>query len=446
MEQAKNHIRVLNLVLMVAFGMIALTLAFWSTVRAPWLSAREDNLRRVEAALRTQRGTIFDTNGVVLAESIGDGRVTRIYTPSSGPTVGYYSFRYGAAGVEETFDVLLSGADETMATALRRDMVHDPQAGRDLRLTIDSRWQQGADRILAGRQGALVLLSLPDLAVRAMASYPTYDASSLDETFEDLVEAENAPLLNRATQGQFQPGMVLQPFVMAAGVQHGWLRLNEPLVRSGDLQLDDFVFACQISPEETPTTWQAVLMQVCPAYMNRLTRFTTTAQLEELLAEYGLMSEPELPIVVESAEPPYIQDFRRAIIGQDVLTVSPMQVALAWAGLTNNGSLRQARLIAAIEQFDSGWNVQLPPVGATSMVAPSAANAILEALPRHRGKIEHAALALAGPEGNTTAWYLGLVPQENPRFALVVVVEDAEVGEVREIGRNYLDSVLALDQ
>ena len=446
MQQAKANIRVLNLGIMAAFGLLALTLTFWSTVRAAWLSAREDNLRLVEAELRTRRGTIFDTNGVPLAESIGDGRVTRVYTPSSGPAIGYYSFRYGTAGIEQAFDGMLSGSDETTATALRRNLVHEPRSGRDLRLTIDSRWQQGADHILEGQQGALVLLSLPDLAIRAMTSYPTYDASNLDETFEELVEAENAPLLNRATQGQFQPGMVLQPFVMAAGVQHGWFEFDDSIMRLGDLRLDDFVFACQALPSEVPNTWHDVLTQVCPSHMNRLTRFTNSAELAELFAEYGFMSPPRLPIEVEVAEPPHIDNFRRAIIGQDVLTVSPMQVALAWAGLTRDGSLRQARLIAAVETFDGGWQLQLPPAGETVMVAPSAANTVLDALPRDGSRIEHRALALAGPQGSTTAWYLGLVPQERPRFALVVVVEDSDIEQVTEIGRRYLDSVLALEQ
>ncbi|MGB1249963.1 MAG: penicillin-binding transpeptidase domain-containing protein [Candidatus Promineifilaceae bacterium] len=448
MEQAKAHIRVLNLVILVAFGGVALTLAFWSTVRAPWLSAREDNLRLIEAGLRTQRGTIFDTNGVPLAESIGDGRVTRSYHPASGPAVGYYSFRYGAAGVEQAFDRLLSGSDGGVVNVLQRDFLHEPQAGRDLRLTIDSRWQQGADRILVEQRGALVLLSLPDLAVRAMASYPTYDATMLDEKFEELVEAEDAPLLNRATQGQFQPGMVLQPFVMASGLQRGWFQMDNLVASSGELELDGYDAVCQgeNSAENNPTIWQDVLTQVCPGYMNELAYLTDSAELEALLAEYGFMSAPKLPLVTEVATPPYINDFRRAIIGQDALTLSPMQVALAWSGLVDEGSLRPARLIAAIETFDGGWDVQLPPAGTTSMVAPSVAATLVDALPRHANRIEHRALALAGPEGSTTAWYLALVPQERPRFALVVVVENSDLEKVTGIGRSYLDSVLALEQ
>ena len=208
MQEAKTNLRRLNLLFLAAFGVVALVLIFWSVVRADWLSVREDNPRPVEVELRTRRGTIFDTNNHRLAWSEGEERVERHYAASSGAAVGYYSFRFGAAGIEQGLDAHLRGTDGAFWDQLLRDARHEARDGRDVRLTIDSRWQQSADSLLTNQSGALVLISLPDFAIRALASYPSFDPNLLDEQFDALSATVDAPLLNRATQGTYQPGTV----------------------------------------------------------------------------------------------------------------------------------------------------------------------------------------------------------------------------------------------
>jgi len=46
-----------------------------------------------------------------------------------------------------------------------------------------------------------------------MASHPTYDPNNLDEEGVNLAKSENAPLINRATQGYYLAGNAVQPFV-----------------------------------------------------------------------------------------------------------------------------------------------------------------------------------------------------------------------------------------
>src|SRR5690554_4500764 len=187
----------INLVILVSFLLVSLSLTYWGVARATAMSERGDNPRRVEAELRIRRGQILDSNGVVLAETTGsDNNLERVYAvPNVGPAVGYYSFRYGTAKVEEGYDEILRGDSTDVWEAFWRQNLHQAQSGRDIRLTLNADWQRTADALMGERKGALVLLSLPDGAVRAMVSHPGYDPNRLDEQFESLAADEDAPLL-----------------------------------------------------------------------------------------------------------------------------------------------------------------------------------------------------------------------------------------------------------
>ena len=264
MQQAKNNIRQLNLLLLAAFAALALILVYWSVLRSDWLAARDDNPRLVEIELRTRRGTIYDTNNQPLAWSQGEDRVERTYAPASGAAVGYYSFRYGATGIEQGLDAHLRGTDGAFWEQFIRDTRHEARIGRNIRLTIDTRWQALADTAMQNQQGAAVLISLPDHALRVMTSYPSFDPNMLNEQFTVLSDTVGAPLLNRATQGIYQPGGVLQPFLYAAALDRNWLHL-EDVAQEGNrpIMLDEFDVAC-VSSAENSLTFADALRAVCP--------------------------------------------------------------------------------------------------------------------------------------------------------------------------------------
>jgi peptidoglycan glycosyltransferase len=428
--------------------MVAVALVFWGVLRAPTLLAREDNPRLVEAALRLQRGRILDTNNVVLAETVGPvDNLRRVYPlPYSGPAVGYYSFRHGTAGVEEGFDEVLRGVEADFWRDFWRQTLHRPQVGRDVRLTLDARWQRTADALLGENQGVVVLLSLPDASIRAMVSHPAYDPNELDERFEELVVAEDAPLLNRAAQGQYQPGLVLQPFVLAAALDRGRLRLDEPVEDANRSIIYGSgaagVLRCATLPPE-PATWADVLAHACPAPMLSLAGPLGAVGLDEVFRSFGLTATLELPLATETAGVAGVADPALAVIGQENLTVTPLQISLALAALANGGQMPSPQLVVSVQDETGAW---LPAVAGSEereVVSAAAAQAIVNALPRQESVAEYATLALAGPGGTHNAWYLGLVPAGAPQYAVVVLVEESDNPfEAQRLGRALLNVIL----
>jgi peptidoglycan glycosyltransferase len=435
----------INLIILVSFLLIGLSLTYWGVARATAMGERADNPRRVEAELRIRRGQILDSNGVVLAETVGpEDALERVYAiPNIGPAVGYYSFRHGTAGVEEGYDEVLRGDSTDVWEAFWRQNLHQAQVGRDIRLTLNADWQRAADALMGDRQGALVLLSLPDGAVRAMVSHPGYDPNLLDEQFESLAADEDAPLLNRATQGRYQPGLVLQPFLLGTAVDRGWLELNEAVEGAGETVLiQGHEEQCRMEPP-LQATWIDVLQNACPGPLLSLAPTLEEEELTAVYERFGFLQAPNVPLTTAAPANGAIVDMEDALLGQGELTVTPMQVALAWAALGNEGRLPAPRLISAILEEGGSWQT-LPEKEGVEAISPQAASAILSALPRYEGVLaEYSTLVLSGPGTSTNSWYMGLAPAGSPRYAVVVVVEDTDrVFASQQVGRSLLNFLL----
>ena len=65
------------------------------------------------------------------------------------------------------------------------------------------------------------MLNAENGEILALASHPTFDPNTLDETWSELINDANAPLFNRATQGQYHPGPALGPFMLTAMLSRG---------------------------------------------------------------------------------------------------------------------------------------------------------------------------------------------------------------------------------
>lgn len=443
-----ERLRWVNAVFLGAFMLVAAYLIYFGVVRAPALAVREDNPRVVESALRVRRGRILDANGVVLAESVGEDYVSRVYHPSAGVSVGYYSFQYGASGIEQGFGSLLSGGGVSGGSDFwaqaERDLSHEPLLGRDIRLTIDVRWQEVAEQALGEREGAVVLMSVPDRSVRAMVSHPWVDANVLDEMFPEIAEDESGVLLNRAALGRYQPGTILLPFWVASGVEGEKIGLDDDVVfDSTVVRVGGQVLGCS-RPSLPNTTYRETIQTGCPAPLVGLSQILSVEEMGAILSDWGFDSKIELPI--ETADPveTTISDQKLAIVGQEELTVTPLQVLRAWVALVIGEPLPNLHLVSGVEESGDEMRVIFPTASTGEpVVSAETSDAIRASFAKSSSVAETSAIAIAGSEGESNSWYLGVAPSERPRFAIVVIVENEPNEVAEEIGREILSKVLA---
>jgi penicillin-binding protein A len=445
-----HHLQQLTRLLVVAFIMVGLVLVYWNAVRAGAILSREDNPRQVEDALRVRRGEIVDRNGRLLAQSTGAGRQTRLYPhPGIGPAVGYYSFRHGTAGIEESYDAWLRGDDSNEWAELWRQLLNEPRRGHHVQLTLDVEWQLLAGALLANQPSALLLLELPEEAtnaafIRAMVSHPGYDPNELDNQFDLLLQNDNAPLLNRITQGQYQPGRLLLPFVIAGAAEAGWLDWVETAVPATPaILIGEQAITC-LSPPPDPPTWSHIVTHACPYPLTRLGIEIGPIALADLLAGFGLMQTPPVPLATITAASQPILDAGLATIGQEQLTLSPLQIGQAWAAVGGDGRLPTIQLVTAVRPYYAAEWQPILPTSDQSLhpLSELTVRQLRQALPLVENRLEYSLLVLSGEQSNNS-WYLGLAPADDPRYALIIVIEDtADPQAAARIGRQLWPAVL----
>lgn len=427
---------------LVAFFLLALMLGRWS-MATPDLVSRDDNPRRVFQEQLIQRGSIVDRHDQVLAETVpqSDTLVRRYPFIAGAPVIGYNSINYGAAGVEEALDPVLRGPQEWLDRLL-----HHRQRGQSVRTTLDSRAQQLlADRLT--QPGAAIVLSLPDGAVTALASNPSFDPNTLDQNWKALSTDPAAPLLNRATQGLYQPGAIFETLLLAEAIERG-VPLTETLAQPDrPIQLDRFTLTCA-RRDFAPTTLSGAYAQGCPAPFADWAAQLTAADLISLTQRWKLDVPPTLEIRTSAALTPTADlsttlAIQAYALGQGQLTLSPLRLAQVAATIGNNGFMPATYLVRDVQGPDGTWqpyanSAQTP----APIIDPAVARSVLQAMRVEGNSTGHGGAAVSGDRQH--AWFIGLAPVDQPQYAIAVLLEDAaQATDAEDIGRGVLEELIA---
>jgi penicillin-binding protein A len=196
------------------------------------------NLRMAESGLK---GWVLDRTGklenALIRYRADAGVVSREYPLGEAAVhvTGYSDFIFGAGGVESAFRDWL-----TQPESAYNQLTSPNPIGKDLKISIDSALQRETFGLLkaSGKASAAVVLLLPNNEVLAMASYPSFEPTSIrDEATwrritdqaEDYVTQPLSPLVNRAlgtlvTGGRafyYRPGSTFKTFVAGAAIDLG---------------------------------------------------------------------------------------------------------------------------------------------------------------------------------------------------------------------------------
>ncbi|MEA2178474.1 MAG: penicillin-binding protein, partial [Solirubrobacteraceae bacterium] len=204
--------------------------SWWAVFDAEALRDQPANHRDELIEQRIHRGTIRTADGQLIAGSVkrSDGTYRRRYPQGElfGAPVGYSFANLGSSGLEAEYNDRLTGRRTELVTVFE-SLLGRKRVGQDIESTLDAKVQRVAADGLASTpsaKGAVVALDVKTGAVRAMVSAPGFDPNNLDDkkTFSRLsTDAENTPLLNRATQGRFPPGSTFKAVTAAAALDSG---------------------------------------------------------------------------------------------------------------------------------------------------------------------------------------------------------------------------------
>lgn len=364
-----------------------------------------------------------------------------------------------------------------------------PQQARSLYTTLDRATQLAVEQALAeaiishplARAGSVVVLDVHSGAVRAMASYPTYDPTIFDpirpNAAAELGAALNdgqRPLLNRATQGAYPAGSTFKIVTFAAGINSGlynassrynstgsWNRLGNALIkydwRSGGHGYITLRTAIVVSCNSCFYDVGYTLDGVDPFLLPNTARQFGFGQLTgiQIAESTGLIPDPTWKIA-NVGEGWSIGDSVNMAIGQGYVQVTPLQMANVMAAIANGGTLYQPTLIdrlgaasgAPEEAYPAQVRGELP---ITADVLETIRGALYDvANDQYSGTAAYQFVGLplrvAGKTGTAEdpprtshAWFAGYAPAapytqpdgsviESPQLAIVVMIENAGEG------------------
>ncbi len=378
----------LGVFLSLGFLTAALANGWWAIVRGPDLLTRHDNPRRIIEDRYVPRGELLDRSNTVINGTEGTtGSYARVYNyPDLASVAGYNHPIYGQGGLEASLDEYLRGLRGNPASTIwwNHLLYGMSPDGLDVRLSLDLVLQARADALMQGQRGAVVLLNAQSGEIFVMSSHPTFDPGQLNELGMQLNKDPDKPLINRAAQGLYPLGTLTQPFARAVAEQEG----------------------------------QSV----------------TQVELPAVYEIFGFTRTPSIRL--PAAEP--VLDADR----QD-LHVSPLQVALASAALSNHGSAPAPRIATAVNTPNDGW-VVLPALGEPFEAIPGeTADGIARSLTGEGGSY-WSYVGEAESDESPVTWFIGGTPpnwQASP-LVVVVVLEDDNVPLAEEIGPELLTAAM----
>lgn len=434
------------------------------------------NPRIGNAELAVDRGDIVDRNGVVIAQSGRDGDVyVRTYPdPSTAYVAGYYSpLLFGTSGIESAANAQLTGrqGNNPIMRAVN-SLLNRPQQGMNIGLTLDAELQANAQEMLGDSRGAVVVMDVKTGAVMVLASSPTYDpnqlfTSSAEENeaatayWEGLGASPDAPLVQRSTQGRYIPGSTFKTVTAAIGIEAGYIEPDDLYEDNGALTIDGRVLVENNRPDDTRDQWTvaeglAWSLNVVFAQMGLEIGATDFWEYSRDFG-FGTPIPFELPIaqsqIAGSRE--FLSDnnaLADTAFGQGQILASPLHMAMITSMYVNGGQMSQPYLIDRVIDQDGDvvsrteprvWrrsvsaetasDVETMMVGAVTNGSVSGAAADGYRIGGKTGTAETG-------EGSAHSWFIGFVGEDEPRYAVAVILEEGSGGlsDAVAIGRDML--------
>ena len=428
-------------------GGLAIALLFdgwWAVWRGPALITRADNPRPVINDQYVRRGSLLDRDGTPIDVTTGTpGNLTRMYDyPALGPVTGYLSPTFGLSGLESSLDLYLRGlqGNPTSLVLWTSLLYNQPPPGLDVRLSLSLPLQTRADNLLSSHAGAVVLLNAKSGEILVMASHPTFDPNHLSQDWASLISNPQTPLLNRATQGLYSPGTILAPFFLATAGSTGSL---PKIPAQLDYPFNGTLLTCTLPVPSSGATWSNLVSNGCPQATLSLASGMSQTNITTLYQKLGFFETPNVPLPVAQAKTSAVITVRNNyILGQEDLSVTPLQMALAAAALSNQGQRPAPRLAMAIDTSQQGWII-LPSSGHSAQVFTTSQAAAAAQLLAVANTPTWQALGTAqnGP-GKVVTWYIGgtLPTWKGAPMTVAIVLEENNPALAQAIGQALIET------
>ncbi len=388
----------------------------------------------------------------------------------------------GKQGVERLAEKYLRGTDGNYEM--------EPLPGHNVILTLDIEMQEVLEKSLErtikfiskngsfkngedADSGAAVVIDVRSGEVLACASYPTYDISSFNENYTNLISDKALPLWNRAVSGTYTPGSTFKPLVAIAALGEAKISVDETIEDLGIYsEYNDYRPRCWIWSEQRKThgciNVTEAIENSCnyffyeagirtginniSSYAEKfgLGKLTGTGLIEETC---GIVANPDnKKEIIREADSQgwYSADTLQASIGQSVNSFTPLQLANYIATIANGGTRYKLSLIKSIHSSFDGNTIKecYPEIMEQIDIDELSLKAVLQGMKNvaeegsAKGIFSGYPIAIGGKTGtaqvgskvSNNALFTAFAPFDEPEIAVCVVIEHG----VRGVNAAYV--------
>ncbi|MFT4195600.1 penicillin-binding protein 2 [Ottowia sp.] len=408
----------------------------------------------------------------------------------------------GKLGVEASYEPVLHGTTgvEQMETsaggrAVRRLASHPATPGDSVRLTLDINLQKLVEDLYGERRGALVAIDPANGEVLAFVSKPTFDPNLFvegidQESWAELNESIDKPLLNRALRGTYPPGSTYKPFMGLAALETGRRAPGTIVMDGGSWTFGGHTF--RSGHALGPVDLYRSIVKSSNVYYYQLANDMGVNAIHDFMKPLGFGQITGIDIPGETRGILPSTDWKRATyrrpeqqkwyagetislgIGQGYNNFTMLQLAGATATLAAGGvrhvpHLVQARQDPLTQQFQAVPRPPAQPLGYApqnvALVRRAMVGVTQEGTSRgvfagapylSGGKTGTAQAVTIGQKGRYNAaklaehqrdhsLYIAFAPADNPRIAVAAIVENAGFGAAHAapLVRRVMDYWLA---
>ncbi len=413
--------------------------------------------------------------------------------------------RIGRKGIEKVYESELRGQDGVERyvvdakgrrfgqiweqTLLGDDRIEAPIPGHGLILSIDYELQAAAERAFMGQAGSVIALEVGTGFILAIASFPNYNPNAIvardnKKTLSAMNKDPLKPWINKAVQEHYAPGSTFKAITAVAGFEHHLLTPQTHQNCTGVFHLGRASWRCFKREGHGRIEVVEALKTSCDNFFYNLgyqlgpDRLAITAKLLGFGRKTGVDLDVEIPGIMPNKEfykkrlgyyaPGFVVN---NAIGQGEVTVTPIQLAVAYDAILNGGTIYKPQLVREIIDVqgqrismqksvtlahlkESEENLRLVKEGLAYVTQPGGtASGLLWRydLPELSKWLRESGVVIGGKTGTAQvvklskaikhldptkvsylqrdhAWFVGFAPVQNPEIVVVTMTEHGGFG------------------
>ncbi len=368
----------------------------------------------------------------------------------------------GKTGIEKSFEDSLRGIEgghyievDSIGRKKRTLKTEPPTQGNNLHLTIDMGLQKRVEELLEDKKSAAVVMDVNTGEILAMASKPDFDPNIFysritSKQWAEIQKLDN-PFLNRAISA-YAPGSIFKIITSVGALQMNLLDQYTSFYSRGYFYIGKYRFG-----DWNPYGFGYVNIDKALAYSIDTVYYELSLKMGidkmKLYANmFGAGNKTGVDLPDESKGimpneawkmkywkmPWFPGDSANTSIGQGFVHMSPLQAAVMTSTIANGGKVLKPRILKSINSKTendkpemlshvkvSAKNIEIVKHGMRSAVTYGTASA-LKRLPVTSGA--KTGSAEDPPNRKTHGWVISFAPFENPKYAVVVLLQNGGHG------------------